>query len=114
MGLRSYTIRTTLIRMHLADYTSLEGSNGKQWSMCCKAALHTVDKCHKFRGRNSLRGEGCNNPTLTHTYLFKLSLFYFINHVYSCTLSCLLTKSLMVIYLTKSCLVNSITLNLFN
>ena len=40
-----------------------------------KAALHTVDKYHKFRGRNSLRGEGCDNPTLTNIYLIKSSLF---------------------------------------
>jgi len=29
-----------------------------------------LDKVHKFRGRNSLRGEDCNNLTLNHAYLF--------------------------------------------
>ena len=32
-------------------------------------------KTHKFRGRNSLRGEGCNNLTLTYIYLLKSYLF---------------------------------------
>jgi len=68
-------IRTPLVRMHLADYTSSEGSTGNQWTMYFKIALHIVNQCYKFRGRNSLRGEGCNNPTLTHLYLFKSSLF---------------------------------------
>ena len=54
-----------------------------------KVALHTVDKRHKCRGRNSLRGEGCNNPTLAHIYLIKssliISLIIFVHlpyHVY--------------------------------
>ena len=39
-----------------------------------KAALHTYDKRHKFRERNSLSGEDCNSLNLTHVYLFKLYL----------------------------------------
>ena len=61
-------------------------TNG-QWLL--KAALHTVDKCHKLRGQNSLREESCNNPTLTYIYLMKSSLFillivfiHLLYHVY--------------------------------
>ena len=32
-------------------------------------------KTYKFQGRNSLRVEDYNNPTLTHIYLFKSYLF---------------------------------------
>ena len=42
-----------------------------------KAALHIIGKRHEFQERNPLRGERCNNPTLTHIYLFK-SYFLFI------------------------------------
>jgi len=89
MRLRSYTIRTPSAGVHSANYTSSEGSNGNQGPMCFKAGLHIVDECYKFWGRNSLRGEGYNNPTLTHIYLFKSSLFitlimfiYLLYHVY--------------------------------
>ena len=82
-------IRTPLVRMHLADYTSSEGSTGNQWTTYFKTALHIVNQCYKFRGRNSLRGEDCNNLTLTCLYLFKSSLFislimfiYVLYHVY--------------------------------
>ena len=36
---------------------------------------------HKFRGQNSLRGEGYNSLTLNHVYLFKQSILL-IFHIY--------------------------------
>ena len=35
-----------------------------------------IVKVHKFRGRNSLRREDCNSPTLNHVYLFNEAMFF--------------------------------------
>ena len=73
----------TLSKSHLLrGYLEKWGRKESQVPIFISNNLACFDKVHKFRWRNSLRGEGCNSPTLNHIYLFNYVMLMIFSYLF--------------------------------